>query len=138
MTTTCSKLCTAVRFLVDENAPIDLVYFLRERCHEAEYVGEAFAKSSPDGLLLSGAEIHGYIVVTFDRDFKQLLRQVPAGKRRTVEKRAGRISFKCDENEALPRLVDLIEHVENTYDFVTKRGQWFVLQISLTSVTSPM
>jgi predicted nuclease of predicted toxin-antitoxin system len=127
-----------MRFLIDENAPIDLVYFLRDRGHEAEYVGEAFAKSSPHGLLLSAAEIHGYIVITFDKDFKRLLRQVPAGRKTVVEKMAGRISFSCRESQCLPRLRELIDHVEQSYEFATSRWKRFVIQISQTSVTMPI
>lgn len=127
-----------MRFLIDENAPMDLVYFLRDRGHEAEYVGEAFAKASPDGLLLSAAEIHGYIVITFDKDFKRLLRQVPAGQKTAVEKMAGRISFSCTETQCLPRLTELIDHVENSYQYATSRGKRFVMQISQTSITMPI
>lgn len=123
-----------MQFLVDENAPYDLLDFLRSRGHVAEYVGDAFAKSSPDSLLLKAAELHGYVVITFDRDFKRLITQVPAGNKRAVESRAGRISF-SKEPEALPRLRDMIDLIEILHADAERRGIRFILQISATSFT---
>jgi predicted nuclease of predicted toxin-antitoxin system len=124
-----------VKFLVDENAPYDVLDFLRSRGHIADYVGESFAKSSPDALLLLAAELHGYIVVTFDRDFKRLIQQVPAGSRRAVESRAGRISFSCKEPLAFPRLQESISVIEFLYDDAERKGKRFIIQISATSYT---
>jgi hypothetical protein len=123
-----------MRFLIDENAPHDVVNLLRGRGHVAEYVGEAFAKSSPDSLLLLAAELHGH-VVTIDRDFKQLLRQVPAGSRSAVDRRAGRISFSCREDQTLPRLQELLGPIEILHQHAQDQGKRFIMQISATSYT---
>lgn len=125
-----------MRFLVDENAPFAVVEFLRSRGHEAEYVGEAFAKSSPDPLLLAAAEFHGYVIVTYDRDFKRLIRQVPAGRRRSVERQAGRISFSCKETMTLQRLTELMDDIEYLAASAERRGKRFIIQISETGFTS--
>ena len=123
-----------MKFLVDENAPIDLVAFLQSRGHEADYVGDAFPKSSPDALLLFAAELHGYVVVTFDKDMKRMLRQVPAGHRSKVRQRAGRISFSCPEVMALSRLEEMIEEIEALHVILEAKGKRFIVQISTTGM----
>jgi hypothetical protein len=101
----------------------------------ADYVGEAFAKSSPDALLLKAAELHGYVINTFDRDFKRLITQVPAGSRTAIESRAGRISFSCKEPEAFPRLQEMLNLIEILHADANLKGKRFIMQISATSFT---
>jgi hypothetical protein len=115
--------------------PFGALAFLRSRGHTADYVGDAFAKSSPDALLLKAAELHGYVIVTFDWDFKRLISQVPAGSKRAVDSRAGRISLSCKEPEALPRLQQMIDLIEILHAAAERRGIRFILQISATSYT---
>lgn len=122
-----------IRFLIDENVPVTIGEFLRGRGHDVTIVGEVLAKSSPDELLRTIAESHGYVVVTFDKDFKRLIRQLPEGTRSRFERRAGRISFTCNEQEAEVRIAELIRIIELHYEEVTGRGQRFIMQISKTS-----
>jgi hypothetical protein len=128
----------SISFLVDENVPWDIVVFLRMRGHQVHYVGETFMKGSPDLLLLSTAEVNGYVIVTFDKDFRQLIRQLPIGVRKRTERMAGRISFTCKETVAIERTRDLIEIIEAHYDFAVMQNKRFVLQISETSITSSL
>jgi hypothetical protein len=125
-------------FLVDENAPRDIVTFLESRGHEVHYVGETFVKGSPDLLLLSAAEVNGYVIITFDKDFKQLIRQLPVGVRRRTERMAGRISFSCKETVAISRIQELIGIIEAHYDFAVEQNKRFVVQMSETSITSSL
>lgn len=93
-----------IPFLVDENVPQEVTDFLRARGHTVFTVGEHLAKSSPDPLLTTIAEELGLVVVTFDRDFRRLIRRLPRGSGRAVPRRAGRISLTCDETEARARI----------------------------------
>ena len=125
----------SIRFLVDENVPVDVITFLRERQHVVLPVGEYFAKSSPDVLLAAAAEIEGLVIVTFDRDFRRLVRQLPSGVRTQAAHHAGRISVTCTETELLGRRRTLIDVIEVHYAFSQRQGHRLIMQISATSYT---
>jgi hypothetical protein len=99
------------------------------------YVGDHFVKSTPDSLLLIAAEAEGLVVITFDRDFKQLVRQLPAGVRTRFGRSAGRISLRIEESKAHARIEELIDIIELSYQFASLRQQRFIMQISETSYT---
>ena len=82
---------TRIPFLTDENAPQDVTDLLRSQGHDVLPVGEHFAKGSADAVLTAAAEWEGLVVVTFDTDFKTLIKQVPVGHRTQFKARAGRI-----------------------------------------------
>lgn len=124
-----------IRFLVDENVPISIIYFLRDRGHIVDPVGETFAKSSPDALLMVAAEINGLVVVTFDKDFRQLIRQFPEGTRTRAKHLSGRITLKCREDEAHARIEAEIEAIEWGYTQAQQRQRRFIMQISTTGIT---
>jgi hypothetical protein len=126
---------TPIRFLVDENAPQSVGDALVRRGHDVLYVGEHFAKSTPDPLLVAAAEIEGLVVITFDKDFKRLVKQVPHGIRGSFGRRAGRISLNLEETQAQGRIEELAELIEVYYQFALLRNQRFIMQISLTSFT---
>lgn len=124
-----------IRFLVDENVPAGVSTFLRDRGHDVFPVGEYLAKGSPDQLLTVAAELEGMVVITFDRDFKRLITQMPHGSRGRFERGAGRISLALEEPQALGRIRDLIETIEFLYWRANRSGNRFVLQVSATSMT---
>jgi hypothetical protein len=124
-----------IRFLVDENVPAGVTTFLRDRGHEVFPVGEYLTKGSPDQLLIAAAEREGMVVITFDRDFKRLVKQLPRGSRGRFERGTGRISLTLEEPQALGRIRDLIETIEFLYRQANRSGNRFVLQISATSMT---
>ena len=130
-----SESADRIRFLVDENVPEAITELLRSRGHVVESVGEAFAKSSPDSLLLTAAEQWGFVVVTFDKDFKRLIQQVPLGRKGKFSSRAGRLSLSCDEPEAIGRISEMISLIEVIYTHSTRDGKRFIMQISKTSYT---
>jgi len=101
-----------IRFLIDENVPAAVSTFLRGRGHAVFPVGEYLAKGSPDALLTLAAEHEGLVVITFDRDFKRLAKQLPHGSRGRFERGAGRISLVLEEPQALRRIEELIETIE--------------------------
>lgn len=124
-----------IRFLIDENVPAGVGAFLRDRGHDVFPVGAYLAKGSPDQLLTVAAELEGMVVITFDRDFKQLVRQLPRGSRGRFERGTGRISLALEEPQALSRIWDLIETIEFLYRQANRSGNRFVLQVSATSMT---
>jgi hypothetical protein len=124
-----------IHFLADENLPSAVTDYLRARGHTVDAVGDAFAKGSPDALLLSAAELFGLVVMTFDKDFKRLIQQVPIGGRGQFNRRAGRISLSCREHEAPGRIQELIEVIELAHELANRQDKRLVMQISLTSYT---
>ncbi|CAN5586667.1 hypothetical protein BH23CHL2_BH23CHL2_11180 [soil metagenome] len=122
-----------IRFLIDENAPRSIGAYLESRGHEVFYVGEHFTKSTPDRVLLAAAMAEGLVVVTFDKDFRQLVKQLPVGTRGPFRRQAGRISLRITETKALSRIQDLVDVIELNYQLATSRQQRFIIQISETS-----
>ncbi len=99
------------------------------------YVGEQFAKSTPDSVLVVAAEFVGLVVITFDRDFRRLVTQLPSGTRTRFNRQAGRISLRMDETKARARIEELIDVIEVSYQFALARDQRFIMQISESSYT---
>ena len=71
-----------MRLLADENVPVPSIRLLRAAGFDVESVRE-IAAGSPDPDVLAHAREHGQVLVTFDRDFGELVyrrgSKVPAG-----------------------------------------------------------
>jgi len=61
-----------MRILADENVPRPIVTWLRDTGHDVLYSAES-RKQTPDADLLAEAEAQGYIVLTGDKDFGELI-----------------------------------------------------------------
>jgi len=61
-----------VRILADENIPRAIVVWLRDRRHDVLYAAEPRVQT-PDADLLAEAEAQGYVVLTEDKDFGELV-----------------------------------------------------------------
>ena len=88
-------------------------------------------------MLTAAAEWEGLVVVTFDTDFKTLIKQVPVGHRTQFKARAGRISLTMEETKATARLEEMLPIIEFVYSQCLDKNRRFIMQISLTSFTSP-
>jgi predicted nuclease of predicted toxin-antitoxin system len=60
-----------MRFLADENFPLDAVEALRENGHDVAWI-RADSPGIADPLVLERAQIEKRIVLTFDKDFGEL------------------------------------------------------------------
>ena len=97
--------------LIDENVPASVASLFKDRGHDVMLVADLFPAGSPDPVIAAIADRMGAIVVTWDRDFEQLVRRVPAGNRAQF-RRLGRISFRCNEargRRLLERWIDMVE-----------------------------
>jgi predicted nuclease of predicted toxin-antitoxin system len=61
-----------VRILADENVPRVIVAWLRQSGHDVLYAAEA-RRQVPDAELLAEAETEGFVVLTEDKDFGELV-----------------------------------------------------------------
>lgn len=60
-----------MRFLADENFPLDAVEALRENGHDVAWI-RADSPGIADPLILERAQIENRVVLTFDKDFGEL------------------------------------------------------------------
>jgi predicted nuclease of predicted toxin-antitoxin system len=92
-----------MKFLLDENADIRLIAFLREQGHDATSIPENHPKSLPDEEVLAIALRERRILITNDRDFGELIvhRKLP---------HAGVIYFRL-HTTALASKIDRLSYV---------------------------
>jgi predicted nuclease of predicted toxin-antitoxin system len=64
-----------VRILADENFPGDAVTALRERGHDVAWV-RSDAPGSSDAQVMARAQVEGRVLITFDKDFGELIFRV--------------------------------------------------------------
>ena len=125
----------AIPLLIDENVPESVTDFFRERGHSVQLVRELLLSGTPDPIIAAVADRMGAVVVTWDRDFNRLIQRVPKGGRGAV-RRAGRISFSCNEARGRARLESVIESIEFEYERSRRVGtKRFIVSISETTFT---
>lgn len=100
-----------------------------------EFVRDKFASGSPDEVVAVGGNVMGAVIITWDRDFKKLIRRMPKGTHRAL-KNLGRISFCCSEPLGRKRIEELIDSIEFEYTQVQRfPDRRLIMQISETSFT---
>lgn len=97
--------------LIDENVPRSVADLFASRGHEVRLVLDLFPAGTPDPVIATIGDRMSAIVVTWDRDFDQLVRRIPEGNRAKF-RRLGRISFRCNEARGKELLVRWIEMIE--------------------------
>lgn len=122
-----------MKLLIDENVPMSVADFFRERGHEVHLVVDLLGAGSPDPLVAVGGDQLSAIVVTWNhRDFKTLTARAPLDNV-SKYRRLGRISFRCAEPKGRRRAEELIEWIEFEYMQVQKRqDQRLLIEISDT------
>ncbi len=105
--------------LIDENAPNSVGELFQSRGHTVHWVRDELPSGSPDPLVAAIGDRLSAVVVSWDKDFENLVTRIPKGNRRKF-KSLGRISFKCNETQArllLERWLDYIEfHYARCFD----------------------
>jgi predicted nuclease of predicted toxin-antitoxin system len=99
-----------IRFFIDNCVPDSVADVLRNAGYEVILLRDSIAPDSPDSFVAAVAELHGAILVSYDKDFRSLAPRIGVGQRRF---RLSRIGFKCSEPHAARRLesaLSLIEH----------------------------
>jgi predicted nuclease of predicted toxin-antitoxin system len=101
--------------LIDENVPNSVAEFFASRGHDVRFVRDLFPAGTPDPVIATMGDRLAAIVVTWDRDFEQLVRRIPEGNRAKF-RRLGRISFRCNEAKGRALLERWIAHLEFHYE----------------------
>jgi predicted nuclease of predicted toxin-antitoxin system len=100
--------------LIDENVPNSVALYFAERGHEVRYVRDILPARTQDPVIAEVGDRLSAIVVTWDKDFRKLVRRIPVGNR-TAFRRLGRITFRCNEVNGLAQLRRWIDHIELLY-----------------------
>lgn len=116
---------------IDENLPVaSLREIFESRGHAVRAVGEAFPAGSPDRAILAAAEEAGAVVVTGDKDWRNLVRGIRDDKERGQIRRAGRILLDCPHDKAIERIRYLIETIEREYIIAEQEGRTLIMRIT--------
>lgn len=113
----------AMLLLIDENVPNSVATFFTERGHDVRFVRDLFPAGTPDPVIATIGDQLSAIVVTWDRDFEQLVRRIPEGNRARF-RRLGRISFRCNEVRGRELLARWIEMIEFHYQQALKQADF--------------
>jgi predicted nuclease of predicted toxin-antitoxin system len=115
--------------LIDENVPNSVAEFLAARGHDVRFVRDLFPSGTPDPVIATIGDRLAAIVVTWDRDFEDLVKRIPEGNRAKF-RRLGRLSFRCNEVRGRELIEKWIESVEFHYQQAMRRGDFrMIVQI---------
>ena len=107
-----------MRFLIDEDVPVEVADLLAGRQHEVVNARDriGLGRGKPDTTVASAADADRAIVVTCNyRHFRALIsRREPTGGRRRY-RHAGLIALCCEQGRAFKRLANFITEVEDEY-----------------------
>ena len=100
--------------LVDENVPLSVTEFLRERGHDVRLVLDILLPGTPDPVIATIGDQMSALVVSWDKDFDALVSRIPKGNQNRF-RRLGRISLRGNETRGRQTLEKWIELVEFHY-----------------------
>src|SRR5713101_4476732 len=108
--------------LIDECVPESVAKVFSDRNHSIAYVSRELGQKSPDRIVAETADQNGLILVTWNvRDFRRLgiSRRPPNNQQRY--RRAGMISFLCDEAQGARRTAQVMESIEFEFSQALRR-----------------
>jgi predicted nuclease of predicted toxin-antitoxin system len=103
-----------MHLLIDENVPASVAQYFETRGHRVSYVRDILPARTPDPVIAEIGNRLSAIVVTWDKDFRTLVRRIPEGNK-TAFRRLGRVTFRCSEPRGLSQLKRWIGHIELLY-----------------------
>lgn len=110
-----------MRLLIDENVPRSVAEFYEVRGHTIHYVRDLFPAGTADPVIAKIGDRLSAIIVTWDRDFRQIVSRIPAGNKERF-RNLGRISYQCNEVRGRALTERWIETIEFHYDQALKRS----------------
>jgi predicted nuclease of predicted toxin-antitoxin system len=120
--------------LIDENVPNSVAEFLAARGHDVRFVRDLFPAGTPDPVIATIGDRLAAIVVTWDRDFEDLVKRIPEGNRAKF-RRLGRLSFRCNEVRGRQLIEKWIDLVEFHYQQALRHGDFrMIVQIQETAL----
>ncbi|HEX3666072.1 MAG TPA: DUF5615 family PIN-like protein [Rhizomicrobium sp.] len=121
-----------MHFLLDHNVPDSVAAALIEFSHTVELVRKILPKDSADPVVATAAENIGAILVSVDKDFRNIAPRIPKGHRARFRK-LSRISLDCSEYQAADRIRKLMRHIELAWEDAQEqpdKRMFFIVQTS--------
>jgi hypothetical protein len=91
--------------------PESVSLFLEGRGHDVTRLKDDLPTDSPDPLVAKYAQETDAILLTFDRDFRQIAPRVPKGTR-TRFRKLSKVYMECEHKDAVGRLAAAITLIE--------------------------
>ncbi|MGF6309936.1 putative nuclease of putative toxin-antitoxin system [Bradyrhizobium sp. i1.8.4] len=116
-----------MRFMLDENVPVDMADMLTRHGHEAQFIREYVPPGSADLIVATVAEQQNSVLVSFDGDFESIAPRIPIGHRARF-RRLSRIWMRCFEPDGASRLQGALELVVSEFalaQFRADKRLWF-------------
>lgn len=124
-----------IRFFFDENVNRDVAEVLVNAGHEVIYSTDVLVAGTADQLVANVALSSSYILVTHDKDFKNLERLLNATDLSSITAGAGKLQLlKIDEIAAIERIRENLDRIEFEYARCIRLNQPFFMSISKTVV----
>jgi len=109
--------------LSDECVPRSVSEFFEQRRHRVRYVEQELGQNTPDRVVAEFANEQELILVTWNvRDFRNLGIVRRSIRNQQQYRRAGMISFVCEEDQGARRAAQVIETLEFEYEQAMRRS----------------
>jgi predicted nuclease of predicted toxin-antitoxin system len=110
-----------MRFMLDENVPIDMAEMLVRNGHQAEFIREYVPPGAADLIVAAVAEQQECVLLSFDGDFEAIAPRIPLGHRIRFRK-LSRIWMRCDEPKGAERLEIALDLVQSEFALAQQRA----------------
>ncbi len=102
-----------MRFFLDNCVPAAVARVLKDAGHDVILQKEAIATDSSDTLVAIASAENDAILISFDKDFKEIATRAAISRRRL--KTLSRIHFKCTHPQAADRLAKALSWIEQEW-----------------------
>ncbi len=124
-----------ITFFFDENVNRDMAVVLIQAGHEVIYATDVVSAGTPDQIVASVALASSYVLVTHDKDFKNIEKLLQSSELGRVSTGAGKLQLlKIDEIAAVKRVQENLDRIEFEYARCLRIGKPFFMSISKTVV----
>ena len=104
-----------IPFLTDHCVPDSVGNALSAAGHQVVRLRDCMPKDSEDQVVAIACAVHGYVLVTHDKDFKEIAKRMGITQRQY--QRLHRVSFvRCSEVKAASRIKEALSLIENEWD----------------------
>lgn len=118
----------AIPFFTDHNVPESACRSLTEFGHKITRLRECMATDSKDPLVALACANAGQVLVTHDRDFRDLAKRLNI-TRKQYHNRLHRLQLMCDEPLSAQRLKECIKLVESEWKLAKQRSKPLVVEL---------
>ena len=116
-----------MRFMLDENVPVDMADMLIQHGHEAQFIRDYVPPGAADVIVATISEQQNCVLISFDGDFESIAPRVPHGHRARFRK-LSRIWMRCDEPDGAARLRSALDLLTSEFALAQVRADrrlWF-------------